>query len=577
MSKKRVLLVDDDLFGSSLSREALKSEGWDVSLAASGEQAMALLEAGSRPDAALVDLDLGSGGMAGAEAVRRIRAGWDIPVVALAPGADGKAPVKTPDGFAAEAIAKAAGWEKRAVAAIVAALARREAERAGFRETGILKDFLEAIPEPAALLDADGRILAANSAQIQEGNGEVPAGLDSASADRYRASLAEVISTGASSGFEVETAGRRFRFLLHPVPAAPAGPRRVAVIRLDVTESRRREEDLERSEAFYRRLAEKLPEAVIQAGPDGLIRFANPAAAELLGFSEPAEIAGRPLIDLVAREADLEAEGILRRPPDGARALRGRETSLLRRDGASFAAEISLARCEGADGGEAGIVLSARDVGERKAAAAAASKALEEKTTLLKDIRQRIKSHMAVISSWLALEGERLHDPRDREISRMMRNRVRSLALVYDRFYRAEDVHGVDAKAYLELLVRQVGESHSPRPGQIRIDLRLESFPLDLKSSIACGLIATELVSNCLKHAFPGGRKGTVEVAAGRRGEGFFLSVKDDGIGYEKSAAGHPGDGLGLKIVRSQVDQLKGALKIEEGFGSRFEVEFPSL
>lgn len=576
MSDKRVLLVDDDLFGSSLSRDALKAEGWDVSLATSGEQALALLGAGSRPDAVLMDIDLGPGRMEGGEAARRVRDGWNIPVLLLDPGA-GEKPLGSATGLpAAEAIVKAPGWEKRAAAAITEALERREAERAGLLEKGLLRDFLEAIPEPAALLDADGRILAANAAQVREGGGEALPGLAAVSADRYRAALAEAVSTGASSSLEGEAAGRRFRLLFHPVPAASGGRRRIAVIRLDVTESRRREEDLKRSESFHRRLAEKLPEPVIQAGADGVIRFANGAAAEMMGFAGPADMVGRPLIGLFAQEADPEAERILRRPPpDRPSDVRGRETSLLRRNGASFAAEISLAGFGGDEGDGRGIVLSARDVSERKAAAEASAKALEETTALLKDIRQRIKSHMAVISSWLALETERLHDPRDRDISRMMRNRVRSLALVYERFYRAEDVHGVDAKAYLELLVRQVGESHSLRPGQIRVELRLESFPLDLKSSIACGLIATELVSNCFKHAFPGGRKGVVEVAAGRRGQGFFLSVKDDGIGYEKSATGYAGDGLGLKIIRSQVEQLKGVLRIEEDFGSRFEVEIP--
>lgn len=577
MSKKRVLLVDDDLFGSSLSREALKSEGWDVSLATSGEQALGFLDAGLRPDAILMDLDLGPGRMGGVEAARRIRESRDLPVLFLDPSSDGKPLGSEPGDPAVEAVVKAPGWEKRAAAAMAAALEQSEAERAGLRETGHLKDFLEAIPEPAALLDEGGRVLAANAAHVKEGDGAAFPGLAAAAADRCRSVLAEAIATGASSSFEEEAAGRRFRFLFHPVPAAPDGSPRAAVIRLDITESRRRQENLERSEAFYRRLAEALPEAVIQAGPDGLIRFANSAAAELLGFAKAAEMGGCPLLDLVAQEADPAAERMLRQTPDPPGAVRGRETSLLRRNGAAFAAEISLARFEGADGGGGEIVLAARDVSGQKAAAAAAAKALEEKTILLRDLRQRIKSHIAVISSWLALETERLHDPRDREISRMMRNRVRSLALVYDRFYRAEDVHGLDAKAYLELLVRQVSESHSPRPGQIRIDMKLESFPLDLKSSIACGLIVTELLSNCLKHAFPGGRKGTVEVAAGRRGEGFFLAVKDDGIGYEKGAAGHPGDGLGLKIVRSQVEQLKGVLKIEHDFGSRFEVELPCL
>ncbi|GEM_PF-7084404 len=577
MSKKRILLVDDDLFGSSFVRDALKSEGWDISLAASGEQALAGLAAGSRPDVVLMDLDLGPGRMDGEEAARCIRERWDIPVLFLRPGEAGTAFASAPVGSNVEAILKGPGWEKLVTAAAVKALERREAELACRREIGILKEFLEAIPEPAALLEADGRVLAANAAFVEEEGGDAFTGPGAEAAARCRAELAEAISAGASVSFEEERNDRRFRFLIHPVSGASSDSRRAALIRLDVTAAHRREEDLKQAGEFYRNLAERLPEAVIQAGPDGAIRFANQAAADLLGFGGPAELSGRSLIGLVAQEADPEAERILRERPDRPETVRRRETSLLRKDGAPFAAEIGLAVPAGAESGGGGVILSARDVSAQKLAAEKAARILEEKTILLKDIRQRIKSNMAVISSWMSLESERLHDPRDREISRMMRNRVRSLALVYERFYRSEDVHGVDAKAYLELLVRQIFESGSPRPGQIRLNLRLESFPLDVKSSMACGLIVTELVSNSLRHAFPGGRKGTLDVVAERRGQGFLLAVHDDGIGYERSTAEHASDGLGLKIVRSQVELLKGVLKILGETGSLFEVEVPSL
>jgi two-component sensor histidine kinase len=53
--------------------------------------------------------------------------------------------------------------------------------------------------------------------------------------------------------------------------------------------------------------------------------------------------------------------------------------------------------------------------------------------------------------------------------------------------------------------------------------------------------------------------------------------VHDDGVGLEAAAAGRESDGFGLKLVRSQVEQMDGRLKIEAGPGALFEIEVPVI
>ncbi|MDD8027162.1 MAG: PAS domain S-box protein [Acidobacteriota bacterium] len=584
MNKKRILLVDDDLLAASAVRDVLKPEGCEVRIALSGEKALAGFEAAAPFDLVLLDLDLGPGRMDGMEAARRIRDLADIPIVFLSdhPGPDAAACVRADYRFGF--VAKTPGWEAFLPAAVASALERHDIEAKNRRDMDTLRAFVEAFPEPAFLVRADGVLLMANKAFLNESGRPAEeaegrdafAGFPADAADRGRAKIREALAAGSAlTAYEEERGERRYRFLIFPAPAPLDGPDRAAVIRLDITEAHRRAEDLRRAEEFYRTLAECLPEAVIGSGPDGAVRFANRAAAELLGFEHPSEISGTPLWDLVSMEARPETEGFVRAGLGRGDAVVRRETTMVRRAGTPFAAEIAAAlRLEGSSGA---FVLTARDITEPQKAEALAAAGLQEKTALLKDIRQRIKSNLAAISSLLNLESERLHDSRDREFFRMMKNRVRSMALIYERFYRPEDVHGIDARACFEILVRQVFDSYSPRAGQIRLRMRLESFPLDLKSSIAFGLIVTELVSNSIKHAFPGGRKGTLEIQAEKRGEDFFLAVRDDGIGFDIKALGREADGFGLKLVRSQVEQMKGVLKIETENGTLIEIEVPSL
>ncbi|WP_435075479.1 histidine kinase N-terminal 7TM domain-containing protein [Halorubrum sp. HHNYT27] len=73
----------------------------------------------------------------------------------------------------------------------------------------------------------------------------------------------------------------------------------------DVTER----ETLERR---YRTLIEKSPNVVAVCGTDGLVRYVSPSIARLLGHS-PAEIEGRPVVDLVHPDDTLDSQRALER------------------------------------------------------------------------------------------------------------------------------------------------------------------------------------------------------------------------------------------------------------------------
>ncbi|MFW5917177.1 MAG: histidine kinase N-terminal 7TM domain-containing protein [Halorubrum sp.] len=62
----------------------------------------------------------------------------------------------------------------------------------------------------------------------------------------------------------------------------------------------------------YRALIEKSPNVIAVCGTDGLIRYVSPSVERLLGYA-PAEIEGRPVIDLVHPDDRLEAQRVFER------------------------------------------------------------------------------------------------------------------------------------------------------------------------------------------------------------------------------------------------------------------------
>ena len=74
------------------------------------------------------------------------------------------------------------------------------------------------------------------------------------------------------------------------------------------------------------------------------------------------------------------------------------------------------------------------------------------------------------------------------------------------------------------------------------------------------GLIATELVINALKHAFPDQRGGKITVAYRAQGATWTLSVTDDGVGMSKGAPAT--SGLGTSIVQALARQLMAQVEL---------------
>ena len=85
-----------------------------------------------------------------------------------------------------------------------------------------------------------------------------------------------------------------------------------------------------------------------------------------------------------------------------------------------------------------------------------------------------------------------------------------------------------------------------------------------------------ELISNALKHAFPDGRHGQLQVELTESPDGqLVLAVSDDGVGLPAGLDPRTSTTLGLQLVTLLTDQLQGTLSISHGNPTRFAIRFP--
>lgn len=336
------------------------------------------------------------------------------------------------------------------------------------------------------------------------------------------------------------------------------------------------ERALEKSEARFRGVVEAAPNAMVMIGANGQIEMVNAQTELVFGYSR-VELLGQPIEMLVperfrGHHPKLRGAffGDLQSRPMGA----GRDLYGLRKDGSEFPVEIGLNPIETEEGT---MVLSAIvDISDRKHKEDRIQAALEEKEVLLGEIHHRVKNNLQVIHSLLYLQSSKSEDDAVRRILMESQNRIRSMALIHQTLYESKDFAKVNFRKFLDTLVPNLVSSYSVDAGLVTLSISADEVSLPIDSAIPCGLIVNELISNALKHAFPDGQRGRIDVALTRESNSdVVLSVSDGGVGLPEMLDTARSATLGLQLVTLLADQLRGDLAIHRSNPTAFRLQFP--
>jgi PAS domain S-box-containing protein len=215
---------------------------------------------------------------------------------------------------------------------------------------------------------------------------------------------------------------------------------------------------------------------------------------------------------------------------------------------------------------------------ERRRAEEQVKAALAEKTVLLKEIHHRVKNNMQVISSMLRLQAGYLSDPQALEVFQECQNRVRTMALIHESLYQSGNLARVGIADYVRRLATQLFQTYRVQAEGVELQVEVDDLYLGVDTAIPCGLILNELITNSLRHAFPGGRGGMVGVGLHRKDGRYVMHVRDTGVGLPADFDLSSCSSLGLQLVHTLVGQLEGDVSIESGSeGTLFRIAFAEV
>ncbi|QSA98480.1 sensor histidine kinase [Methylococcus sp. EFPC2] len=316
--------------------------------------------------------------------------------------------------------------------------------------------------------------------------------------------------------------------------------------------------DRNRADEARARLAaivESAADAIIGKDLNGVILSWNPAAERLFGYRAE-EVIGKHVTLLIPPEHADEESRILEHIRLGVR-VEPYESVRLRKDGSIVDVWLTTSPVKDMRGNVIGASKIVRDISERKRVEQKILDSLREKEVLLQEIHHRVKNNLAVISSLFYLQATYTSDEPTIKILKESQDRVRSMALVHESLYGSQNLAAVDFAEYARRLSVQLVQSYSLPAGEIHLSTDMAPVRMSIDLAVPCGLILNELVTNAVKHAFPGSRGGRIDLALHCNEDGTgVLIVADDGIGLPPDLVVEKSPSLGLRLIRSLARQI---------------------
>jgi len=188
---------------------------------------------------------------------------------------------------------------------------------------------------------------------------------------------------------------------------------------------------------------------------------------------------------------------------------------------------------------------------------------IREKDTLLQEIQHRVKNNLQMITALIRVEarasfGRTGTAPFDR-----LSGRIESIGTLYKLLSEHEHGNEIDLGVYLSEIASSVMHAHAVEG--IRLDLKVDAYPVSVNVAMPTGLVVNELLTNALKHAFVGRDRGTITLHSLADSSGCRVMIADDGIGLPAGVEWPKPGKLGALIVRSLRQNANADLKVESG------------
>lgn len=306
---------------------------------------------------------------------------------------------------------------------------------------------------------------------------------------------------------------------------------------------------------------------------DGHIQYVNKKFEELTGYSKDEVIGGKPNL-LKSGETSEEVYKDLWTTILTGRVWEG-EFRNLKKSGEMYWERIKITPVVDCNDRITNFIAMKDDISLEKEKDSRLEHSLREKEMMLKEIHHRVKNNLQIVISLLNLQASSAGDSKLKSQLTISQNRVRSMALIHQMLYRSCDLSKIDIEEYLLSIAGQLLSTYDDKKDKVRIKIEAKDIHFSIETAVPFGLLINELLTNSLKHAFPGGRKGNIEISLSETGkEKYELSYFEDGVGIPLTLVNGHVLSFGMQLIDMLVSQLDGSISRLPSEGTAYSIKF---
>ena len=429
--------------------------------------------------------------------------------------------------------------------------------------------------------------------------------------------MAGYLATGDRSGFSRRVRLRALRadgterpVELTPMPVTVGGHTYFFGFLRDATELEEATRAVAEGEARFRLLSEIAPVGIVQADPEGAVKFVNDKWTEMSGIPA-ADALGRNWRTTIHPNDVARLDSI--RDTSGVSTELSADCRLSTVSGGENWVHVEVRRITDSDGQLAGRVAALTDVNHRKMLEAAADRdrrllseqnaelrsLSDERVRYLATVSHELRTPLTSIVSFTELirsDEAALSEDSGEYLDIIQRNAERLLRMVGDLVELQGLEEGVARLELAPLSIPAVARA-SVRSGWataaangISLDIEAQDGPEADADSGRIQQVLDNLISNAVKFSPAGGR---VEVRATHDASEWRIDVADTGTGIPASEVDHlfdrffrasnargsrvPGSGLGLPTAKAIAERHGGRIEVASavGTGTTFSVYLP--
>ena len=328
------------------------------------------------------------------------------------------------------------------------------------------------------------------------------------------------------------------------------------------------------SRSYVNNIIQSMGDMLVVSSNSGEVLMSNKAVYEKLDYSK-GDLEDVKTWKLFQKD---DHDALKQMFDEGKAGLDTNETVVLTKDGEDIPVIYSHSMVKDEISGTDNHVFVISDISGQKETERKISESLREKNVLLSEIHHRVKNNLAVISGLLNMQMYNLENEGAQKALQQSQLRIHSIALVHEKLYQNETFADIQITDFVRELAGAISDAFEMPDKEISLNYEMEPLRLDINQAIPFSLLVNECLVNAYKHAFKEQESGEISITLSKNGANVDVEIADNGIGLPDGFDMEKESSLGLTLIRTLVNQLKGTGEYKsdkESTGTKFLLRFP--